>query len=101
MIRLAFVCGTYFLCGLMEVGSGVMRGMGKAITPMIVSLLGSCALRIVWIYTVFAMYPTPEILYLSYPVTWIITSSAHYIFCFFTIRKQMKMDNMSKKIVLN
>ncbi|MBE6550707.1 MAG: MATE family efflux transporter [Ruminococcaceae bacterium] len=101
MIRLAFVCGTYFLCGLMEVGSGVMRGMGKAVTPMIVSLLGSCALRIVWIYTVFAMYPTPEILYLSYPVTWIITSLAHYIMCFFTIRKSRREDAIANKRVLN
>jgi len=90
MIRLSFICVTYFLCGIMEVGSGIMRGMGKAVSPMLVSLVGSCALRIIWIYTVFALDHTPQTLFLSYPVTWVITASVHYIMSFFVLRKRSK-----------
>ena len=68
-----------FLCGLMEVGSGVMRGLGRSTTAMVTSLLGSVALRVVWILWIFPFNPVLFMLYLSYPVTWLITSSAHYI----------------------
>lgn len=88
--KLSITCVTHFLCGIMEVGCGIMRGLGKSICPMIVSLIGSCALRVVWVYTAFALYPTAETLYISYPVTWILTASAHYIFCFINLRKLKK-----------
>lgn len=78
----------HVLCGLMEVGCGIMRGLGKSILPMMVTLLGSCALRVLWVYTVFPLWRTPECLYLSFPVTWIITASAHYIICFFLLHKK-------------
>lgn len=71
--RLLIICTTYFLCGMMDVMVGILRGMGYAIAPMIVSLTGVCALRVVWIYTVFAKYRTLQVLYISYPVTWTIT----------------------------
>lgn len=89
--KLAITGLTQFLCGLMEVGCGIMRGLGNSVTPMIVSLVGSCVLRVVWIYTVFALYPSPETLYISYPVTWIITASTHYLFCFAALRKKQRM----------
>ncbi len=87
MVRLWFLSPTHFLCGLMEVGCSTMRGYGKSVTPMVVSLLGSCVFRIVWVYTVFALFPCQEILYLSYPISWSLTAATHYIFCFFTVRK--------------
>lgn len=71
--RLMIICTTYFLCGMMDVMVGILRGMGYAIGPMIVSLTGVCALRVVWIYTIFAKFRTLEVLYISYPVTWTIT----------------------------
>ena len=83
---------TQFLCGLMEVGCGVMRGLGKSITPMFVSLIGSCALRLIWVWTVFTWYPTPETLYISYPITWIITASTHYICCIITLRRRLRQE---------
>lgn len=92
MTRLSILGITYFLCGLMEVGCGVMRGLGKSITPMIVSLLGSCVFRVAWVYTVFALFPTLEVLYISYPISWIITSAVHFIFCFVTLKKVQKRD---------
>lgn len=87
MKRLSIMGATYFLCGLMEVGCGAMRGLGKSITPMIVSLLGSCVFRIVWIYTVFQLFPSLECLYLSYPISWILTAGTHFVFCTVTLKK--------------
>ena len=65
----------------MEVLSGLLRGMGKPITPMVVSILGSCVLRIVWIIVICNMIAPGQIalLYLAYPVTWVITCTAHTV----------------------
>lgn len=80
--RLRVVCLTYFLCGIMDVTCGSIRGLGYSVRPTIVSLIGACGLRIIWIYTVFEMVDrTLFTLYLSYPVTWIITFTAHMV-CF-------------------
>lgn len=79
MIRVTFMGATYFLCGLMEVMSGMLRGLGSSMTSMIISLIGVCAVRILWIYTVFALVRTPESLYISYPLSWIFTTIALFI----------------------
>ncbi len=75
MIRLSYICLPYFLCGLMDVSTGALRGMGSSLEPMIISVLGICGLRIVWIYTIFQVpgFHTPQCLYFSYLVSWIIT----------------------------
>ena len=59
----------------MDVSTGALRGMGSSLEPMIISVLGICGLRIVWIYTIFQVpeFHTPECLYFSYLVSWIIT----------------------------
>lgn len=89
--RMVYVCGTYFLCGVMEVLVGSLRGMGYSITPMIVSMLGACGLRLVWLATVFRIeqFHTPDTVYLSYPVSWVITVAAHSV-CFFVCRHRIK-----------
>lgn len=79
--RMRVICTTYFLCGMMDVICGSIRGLGCAVTPTIVSLSGACGLRILWIYTIFALDHTLFNLYLSYPVSWAITCAAHLI-CF-------------------
>lgn len=79
--RMKIIFLSYFLCGTMDVMVGSLRGMGYSIMPMIVSLLGACGLRILWIFTVFRMYHTPELLYYSYPISWFITTMVHVI-CF-------------------
>jgi len=88
LTRLSIISCTYFLCGLMDVTVGVLRGMGYAVMPMLVSLTGACLLRIVWIYTIFAKYHTLEVLYYSYPFTWIVTGLTHLI-CFTIIYRRM------------
>ena len=79
MIRMGVVMPTYFLCGLMDVMVGQLRGIGYSIMPMIVSLTGACLLRIVWIMTVFAQNHTLTVLYLSYPVSWFVTFAIHFL----------------------
>lgn len=86
--RLGIVAAMYYLCGLMEVLSGMLRGMGESVLPMIVALVGSCLLRIVWIYTIFAMNRTLAVLFYSYPVSWIITCAAHFI-CYLFVKKKV------------
>ena len=78
----------YFLCGLMEAMTGHIRGMGYSIMPMLVSLIGACGLRVVWVFTVFAAFPTFPVLFLSYPVTWGITFLTHVV-CAKIVRKKI------------
>ncbi|MED9820482.1 MAG: MATE family efflux transporter [Christensenellales bacterium] len=71
--RMYIVCGPYFLCGMMDVMTGVLRGIGYSLLPMIVSILGACVFRLFWVFTVFAIAPTMTCLMLSYPVSWLLT----------------------------
>ena len=87
MIRMRYIARVYCICGVMDTMVGVLRGLGRSIGPMIVSLLGSCVLRLVWIATVFPLNPTPEMLFLSYAITWLITGGTH-IAVFFATRKK-------------
>ena len=75
MIRLAYICLPYFLCGLMDVSTGALRGMGASIAPMVISVLGVCGIRIGWISTIFQMpqFHSPQCLYFSYTISWSIT----------------------------
>jgi len=86
--RLLIISVPYFICGLMDTFVGAIRGMGYAIMPMIVSLIGACALRVVWIYTVFQQYRTLDVLYISYPFTWTVTALVHLI-CFLVIYRKL------------
>ncbi len=92
MLRIVIVCLPYFMCGLMEVGCGALRGLGKSWSPLIVSTLGACGFRILWISTIFASVKTLECLYLSWPISWLLTLSAHYILYFFAQRKLLRSN---------
>ena len=90
MRRLYIISATYALCGIMDVFFGVLRGMGYSVMPMIVSLVGACGLRILWLDTVFKIpeYHTIEVVYLSYPITWLITLCVHFI-CYIVVKQKM------------
>lgn len=90
MIRMRFICSLYAFCGMMDVIVGSLRGMGYAIMPMIVSLIGACGLRLIWIFTFFRMdmFHTRESLYLTYPVSWFVTFVAHMV-CFIIVRRKL------------
>lgn len=89
MNRLRIVSGPYFLCGIMEVMVGGLRGMGCSLLPMFVSLTGACVFRVIWIFTVFSISRTLQTLYISYPVSWTITFLAHMV-CYGVVRRRME-----------
>ena len=78
-IRMFWIAMPYFLCGIMEVVMGVMRGLGYAITPMLVAVSGACLYRIIWLATIFTWFPTQQVLYLCYATSWILTTLIHTI----------------------
>ena len=93
-IRLLIIALTYFLCGFMDTMAFALRGIGYSFVPMIVSLIGSCVLRIIWIYTFFQLEPLHNIggLVMSYPISWAITVSVHTIM-FIVLFRRIKLDD--------
>ena len=87
MMRLSCIGRMYCICAVMDTMVGVLRGLGRSIGPMVVSLLGSCVLRLVWVSTVFQLDPTPTMLFIAYPITWGITGGIH-VAVFFATRKK-------------
>ncbi len=79
---------TYVLFAFMQLMVGFMRGLGEGLRPMIISILGVCGIRILWIFTIFVAYPNILTIYISYPVSWILTATAQTI-CFFFVRKRI------------
>lgn len=87
MMRMRMISKVYYICGIMEALVGVLRGLGHSIVPMICSLVGSCVLRLIWVAAIFPVFNTPGMLFISYPITWIITTLGHITF-FFAVRKK-------------
>ncbi len=90
MRRMEVICRYYALCGMMDVMVGSLRGLGYAVMPMIVSLVGACGLRLFWIFTFFRMeqFHTVTSLYLTYPASWLLTFLAH-VACFVIVRRKL------------
>lgn len=97
--RLKIISGTYCLCGVMDVMVGSLRGLGYSMVPMVVSMVGACGVRLIWVATIFQTYHTPTMLYISYPVSWTITAAVHIAFFFFIRKhayaKSSGMQNLS------
>lgn len=96
--RMWVACMPYFLCGLMDTACGSIRGLGYSIAPTIVSLAGACGLRIIWIYTIFRAHHSLFVLYLSYPVSWAVTFTAHIV-CFIIFFRAWK-NRTSKRAII-
>lgn len=90
MQRLMIIGLSYALCGIMDVLVGSLRGIGYSVMPMIVSLIGVCGLRLIWLSTLFQIerFHIPEMIYISYPVSWVITISAHII-CYVIVKRKL------------
>lgn len=85
--RMLAICVPYFTCGAMGIFVGGMRGLGSSVIPMLNTVFSVCVLRVVWIYTVFAIWPTWEVLFISYPVTWVIASILGGL-CYLMVKKR-------------
>ena len=89
--RLRIICGSYLLCGIMDVLASSLRGLGYSVLPMVVSLVGVCALRLVWIATIFQLNRTPFMLYISYPISWTLTALVH-LGCLLVVRRHLRQN---------
>ena len=89
MLRLKVLCFGWFLCGIMGCFTSTFRGMGYSMQPMLISIIGVCVFRVVWIYTFFARYHTFGCLMVSYPITYVITIGAQIVL-YLILRKKMR-----------
>ena len=78
----------YFLCGIMDLFPGSLRGMGYSTVPMILSVVGTVGMRIFWIYRVFPFHRSLYVLFISYPASWLITIAMQVI-CFYFVRRKV------------
>lgn len=90
LIRLKLFAVTYIINSVLDVTTGQMRGLGKSVIPMIVTMVGVCGLRVLWVFTVFPQYRSMFTLYLSYPVSWLATGIVLVTMYAVTFRKILK-----------
>ena len=90
---LSYTTMTYFLCGLMDLFPGALRGMGYSTVPMILSIIGTVGMRIIWIYGLFPTHRSLGFLFIFYPASWIATIVMQVI-CFWFVRKKIHMENV-------
>lgn len=95
VLRMSVICFTYCLCGLMDTTTGALRGMGASVTPMVISVLGVCGVRMGWILTIFQLpqFHTPWWLYISYPISWSFTFAAQFVAFVLVYRKRVRTDS--------
>ena len=91
MVRLTYLSLPYAVCGMMDVMTGSLRGIGYSVMPMLVSILGICVFRVVWIATVCKLPACSSIdfVYLSYLISWVITLIAQTV-CFVWAMRRVK-----------
>lgn len=96
LTRFNFIALPYFVCGLMDVSTGSLRGLGASFTPMLISIMGVCGIRILWIYTVFQIpqFHTPEWLYISYLLSWLGTFLVQTAAFIIIYRKRVQADKL-------
>lgn len=94
LVRMSIICTTYVTCGIMDSLTGCIRGMGNSFAPMVISMIGACGIRILWINTVYAwLNYTSEfeklgVLYACYPISWVLTCVA-LVICFSVVKKKL------------
>ena len=94
IIRMGFLCLIYALNGLHDVSTGILRGLGASFVPMVVTVFGICVFRVVWIFTIFRIprFHTLEMLYITYPISWIITFAMLTV-CYHNVMKKKLNQN--------
>lgn len=99
LVRLSIISSTYALCGIMDVMVGALRGIGSSVLPMIVSVVGVCGLRLLWIGTIFQIprFHVIKTVYWSYPISWVLTFAVHLL-SFIILRRKMTKRLMATNI---
>ncbi len=93
-VRLMYICMPYFLCGIMEVANGMMRGIGCSLGSAVITFLGSCLFRVIWVLTVFRLVPRIEILYIVYAISWIMTFTALLVAFLIMLKRKIKSQEL-------
>lgn len=95
VVRMSYVCQFYFLCGVMEVFAGALRGMGASLATLLIAVIGVCGVRLGWIFTVFRMeqYHTLDSLYFSYIISWLMCITVQAITTVFVYKKQKRLHS--------
>lgn len=97
--RMSVTFPLYFLAGIMGVLPGAIRGLGSSLPPSLITIFGTCGIRIIWVYTVFKKYPSLNVLYLVHPITWVLTITALAITLRIVYKKaKLKLEKTRKKI---
>lgn len=93
--RLRIVCSTYALCGMMDCMGNAVRGIGHSVLPMLITLVGACGLRLLWIATIFQLerFHSCSVIFLSYPVSWALTFVAHLV-CFVVVFRRIEKNRI-------
>jgi len=89
LVRMRIMMTAYFAAGIMNVYPGLTRGMGYSVLPMVCTLVGACLMRIVWLVTFFAWYPTLQMLFICYPITWFLAGLGQ-VGVFFYARRRVR-----------
>lgn len=94
-VRMLWICLPYFLGGIMDTLTGCLRGLGKSLLPMLVTILGVCVLRVVWVATIFRLpgFHTPGVLFASYTVSWFVTEVVQFVL-FKTSLKKLRQQSL-------
>lgn len=100
MVRMVYICLPFLIGGIMDISTGILRGMGMSVFPMFASIFGVCVFRVVWILTVFQIpaYHTPESLWISYAISWALTFVIQYIMLMVLLSKKIKIQNKISEV---
>ena len=93
---LLYTTVTYFMCGIMDLFPGALRGMGCSAVPMLLSVIGTVGTRVVWIFMVFPKYRSLDILFISYPASWLVTIALQVV-CYYFVRKKVKSEFLEER----
>ena len=100
LLRMSFLAAPYFLCGTMDVMTGALRGAGRSVSAMIITIAGVVGIRIVWIFTIFQIpqFHTLRSLYFSYPISWAVTLIIEFVY-FMVVTGKLKKQNALGAVV--
>jgi len=90
LYRMSIICPTYFICGIMDVINGSLRGLGHSMRPMLISIFSVCGLRIFFVLYIFPHFRKLSFLYISWPVSWLISIIFQTILLIYFIKKLKK-----------
>lgn len=101
VLRAEIMVSTFTIASTMDLLAYSLRGLNKSVTAMFVSLIGVCAFRIIWVKTIFTILPTLTMLYICYPISWLITGITHGIILIIRFKNEKKKHLIAQETIVN